>query len=210
MFGQTLKDIKKNMDDLQSSDSLIGSANATSNLSAFIQTIRGVKAEIISFPRNEVENIFSTFNSKSKDGLQVQIDYAETLSQNKKSVSDYLLSLNGAEPTFQGYSLYCQQATQSNKKFKLSTIALNGALQALQSIGIGILITLASIAVTKIVEAVDEAIITFDELNEQIEEHGQNYENLTAELKNINSELETTQERIEELNRLDKLSVVEV
>ena len=89
------------------------------------------------------------------------------------------------------------------------TKALNVALNALKAHPIDFALS-ALIAVVQIGVAVFNAFnVTLEEQHEKAQEAQSDYQALASELETVNSELATTKERIDELNKKDKLSVVE-
>ena len=89
------------------------------------------------------------------------------------------------------------------------TVTLSGALATLNInpviLGITALISVVMIAKT----AFDYFNVTLEEQHEKAQEIQSDYQTLASELETVNSELATTKERIDELNKKDKLSVVE-
>lgn len=87
------------------------------------------------------------------------------------------------------------------------TITLSGALQALNinPIILGITALITALIAGKAI--FDHFNVTLEEQHTKAQQAKADYEEIATELETVNSELKTTQERIDELNSKDKLSV---
>lgn len=67
----------------------------------------------------------------------------------------------------------------------------------------------AFLAIQGLIKLFDSLIVTIDEQKEKVAEAKQEYESITSELSKLNEELEITNNRINELNSKDKLTLIE-
>ena len=91
----------------------------------------------------------------------------------------------------------------------MKAITLKGALDLLKAHPVIFALAILTTVVTACVVAFDAFTVSLEEQHEKAQELQSEYQSLTSELETLNSELATTQERIDELNKKDKLSVVE-
>ena len=104
----------------------------------------------------------------------------------------------------------------STSKITAKTLALSAAQTALNSvisIGTGLLVSWAASAVmnmiTDAINGVTEQSKQIDQLTDKISGLKDDYSSIDNEFTNVNSELETTQQRIDELLKKNKLTFVE-
>ena len=141
------------MKDLQKSN-VFGTNNNVSGLSAFLQSIKGVKQEIVELPKEKAISFFDTFNEKTKISAQETADYIDTVRVSNSTMADYLQSIGNAQPTFQGYQAYCQQAAQATQQLTLKAKAGQIVMKGLALAGNMVAGALISWGVSKVISGV--------------------------------------------------------
>lgn len=156
-------------------------------------------------------------NLKSVNNLQTGSD------SNKNDSSPYLSNDYFAQVVSDARNKYKEINEENNKYIesekevikvqnnsKASAIALSTAKSALLSgivsAGIGLAINLA---IDMAIKGIDSLIVTLEEQKQKVREAQEAYLIIKSEIENINSELEFTNNRVNELQSKDKLSLVE-
>ena len=114
-------------------------------------------------------------DSMNKAGLS-QKQYAQAVSQSNPVLGKYLSGLNGAKASLKGFAVSAIGA-------KVATLALNAAMMALNMIGTMVIGTIVS----GIISAIDEWIVTSEELAEKVDEVTNKYKEQQDTLKNAKS-----------------------
>lgn len=182
-------------------DETTGAIHNVNILSQGIRKLKEIGIKNIFASKGEIDlDWVDRYNQAIQTTADKQSIIAQYTQNTNRATADLIKSAKGTV-----VSETAKQAALNATTFaaKASEIALKGVAIA-ANIGLGILLTWG---LPKLIEFVDGLHDSLGELNEKIEENRQAYEDATSEIERLNSELETTREQIEELNRLDKLSV---
>lgn len=133
-------------------------------------------------------------------------DYLSIIKKTDAGLHAYIKSLNGATGSLADYNAFCSKSTSIMSKFSgvvksfgltLKSFALNFAAMAAISI------------VSEVVKHVWSSVETLGHLEEKLEKSKEKADEEQSKLDEINEKLKTTQDRIEELEGLDSLTIVE-
>ena len=201
LFGDTLKDIKLTMDELQKASITSDKPDGISNLSAFIKAISGVKAELKPLVEEESIGYFNQFTKATEEGKESTIDFLNKMKDTDKGIYEYLQTVKDGKPTFDEYVEFCEKTNEANKKVTLSAKAGQVALKGLAMVANMALTALATWAVTSIVKAIDNYIHRVENAKEALKEFNSAFE---EQRKSIQSHSELIDEVADKYDELAK------
>ena len=140
--------------------------------------------------------IMSEYNQGLKNTTLSQKEFTQAVSDNWTVLGKYLTSVKMGSATLGGFALELTIATAK-------MVAMKVAAMATQMV----LVTLASFIVSKVIEAIDEMIVTSKEAIEIGEQAKQEVEDINATLKNQQKTIKETAQRFAELSQgIDQVS----
>lgn len=200
----------------------------TKGFSELKNTINDVKTAF-STAMNVAKGVVSTISSFNGEGLMsflggkietssitgiIQAINAEIAAQgslNKELASQILLK-NGVKAEDIEGALAAMGYTSANGGLALSFEAVGAGIKKAAAAFLASpfgKFALIAVGIAGIVGALDQLITTHDEYVDKLKETSDEISDVRSDIKSLNSELELTQERINELNRKDKLSFTE-
>lgn len=144
------------------------------------------------------QQLIDEYNCQVKRSKTITSDFGKTLNDNSASLASYVTSLNGASASTSDYVKYLMKQKTATIAATAASAALNMAISA----GVTFLVSTA-------ISAIDNYIHRHERLAEKAQELANNYTTLQGEVEALEKELENNKSRMEELQALGALKLVE-
>lgn len=144
------------------------------------------------------QQLIDEYNYQVKRSKTITSDFGKTLNDNSASLASYVTSLNGASASTSDYVKYLMKQKAATIAATAASAALNMAISA----GVTFLVSTA-------ISAIDNYIHRHERLAEEAQELANNYTTLQGEVEALEKELENNKSRMEELQALGALKLVE-